>query len=81
MQRTRFPDSSINTIFNDIIKKYDNVLVLYTARHTSWVAPEDVPHQRQARSLLAAGDEESKAIILKHDQWIVFYASEILFNK
>ncbi|KAJ8977105.1 hypothetical protein NQ317_008451 [Molorchus minor] len=46
-------DADISSIYAEILKKHDNVLVLYTGRHTSWVAPEGVVNSRKIRSLLA----------------------------
>ncbi|KAJ8934853.1 hypothetical protein NQ314_013124 [Rhamnusium bicolor] len=46
-------DADIKLIYEEILKKHDNVLALYTAHHTSWVAPEDIVSSRKIRSLLA----------------------------
>lgn len=45
-------DSDIVTIYKDFLEQHKNILVIYTAYHTSWVAPEEVTHKK-FRNLLA----------------------------
>ncbi|KAJ3639786.1 hypothetical protein Zmor_003123 [Zophobas morio] len=48
-------DFDIVAIYKGVLKHHDNVLVLYTANHTAWVAPDDVTHGR-SRNLLESDD-------------------------
>lgn len=68
-------DSAIISIYNQIAKKYENVLALYTAHHTSWVAPEDVITSRKIRSLLAATENGS---YFKGNYSMLYY-TEVLY--
>lgn len=43
-------DADIHSIYQQVLKTHDNVLAIYTARHTSWVAPEGVVNSRKVRS-------------------------------
>ncbi|XP_044256758.1 V-type proton ATPase subunit S1 [Tribolium madens] len=52
-------DSDIVSIYKDILEQRNNVLAIYTANHTSWIAPEDITHSR-SRSLLQLEDSEEK---------------------
>ncbi|EFA11226.1 hypothetical protein TcasGA2_TC010758 [Tribolium castaneum] len=52
-------DSDIVSIYKDILEQRNNVLAIYTANHTSWIAPEDITHSR-SRSLLQSEDTEEK---------------------
>ncbi|XP_057663082.1 V-type proton ATPase subunit S1 [Diorhabda carinulata] len=45
-------DAAIAAIFEDLSRKHDNILAVYTAYHTSWVASEEVVKSRLTRSLL-----------------------------
>lgn len=73
-------DKDIVTIYNELTTKFDKVLALYTSRHSSWVASEDVSN-RQTRSLLevAANDNSSAAAKLQ-DADMILYIKEVQLN-
>ncbi|KAG5895491.1 hypothetical protein JTB14_011189 [Gonioctena quinquepunctata] len=62
-------DAAISPIFKNIIKSDKNVLAIYTADHTSWVASEEVVNSRQRRSLLAAENEPVQVRANASDFW------------
>uniref|UniRef100_V5GYH4 V-type proton ATPase n=1 Tax=Anoplophora glabripennis TaxID=217634 RepID=V5GYH4_ANOGL len=69
-------DSTIISIYNKIAKKYDNVLALYTAHHTSWVAPEDVISSRKIRSLLATTENGT----YYKSNYSILYYTDVSYN-
>jgi V-type H+-transporting ATPase S1 subunit len=57
-------DAAIASIFEDLSKKSDKVVALYTAHHTSWVASEELVKSRQVRSLLETTETSVEPIPL-----------------
>lgn len=53
-------DAAIASVFEDLARKHDHVLAVYTAYHTSWVASEDIVKSRLTRSLLEDTSADTK---------------------
>ncbi|KAJ8923763.1 hypothetical protein NQ315_010345 [Exocentrus adspersus] len=64
-------DAAVISIYKEIAKKHNNILVLYTAHHTSWVAPEDVVSSRKIRSLLAVNE---RSVFVKNNYSLIYYS-------
>lgn len=60
-------DTLIGSIYKSLVSKNGNVIVLFTARHSSWLVPselEDDEKRRRARHLLADEEVESNQLLV-----------------
>lgn len=60
IQMLKRHDSAIATIFGQLLQNNDNILLIYTSHHTSWLTPEAVKH-RNVRSLLQDKNETAES--------------------
>ncbi|XP_049810064.1 V-type proton ATPase subunit S1-like [Schistocerca nitens] len=50
-------DNIIGEVYNSLVNKYDDVLAVYTAHHSSWIEPYLKPNVRRVRQLLETSSE------------------------
>lgn len=56
-------DSCINSIYKAILAQNENVIAIFTAKHSSWLVPSELDNNslgRKARNLMQAVEEEPK---------------------
>lgn len=66
-------DAFIASVYDQILKKHENVLALYTAHHASWIGSSEV-HARRSRSLLATDPTSTTNQLFLNDT-IFYYTS------
>lgn len=74
-------DNIIGEVYNSLVNKYEDILAMYTAHHSSWIEPYLKPSVRKVRHLLETSTEqENDKIFWNRNNTLVYTKRPPLFR-